>query len=107
MTKRLQELQAENDCFPYSADVASGTISSSSSSSNDSTAASSGLILSTAEIQQLCVVASSAPVMLCSVLGSFLAQEVVKSVSHSGEPAFNVFVFSGTDFIAKAFPVKE
>ena len=32
-------------------------------------------------------------------------QEVIKSVSMTGTPANNVFVFSGDDFVAKAIPI--
>ena len=35
--------------------------------------------------------------------GGFLSQEVVKAVSKIGEPMRNVFVFSTTDFVGKAF----
>ena len=66
-------------------------------------------ILTMAQSQQLeylCRVAGSASVLACSILGSFLSQEVVKAVSHTGEPAFNVFVFSGEDLEAKAFPIR-
>jgi hypothetical protein len=44
--------------------------------------------------------------MICSILGSFLAQEVVKAVSLTGVPGFNITVFSGDDTIVKAFPIK-
>ena len=62
--------------------------------------------LSTAELASLCAVSSAASVLACSVLGSYLSQEVVKAVAHSGEPAFNVFVFSAVDFEAKAVPIR-
>jgi hypothetical protein len=35
--------------------------------------------------------------------GGFLSQEVVKAVSKIGDPMLNVFVFSATDFVGKAF----
>jgi hypothetical protein len=63
-------------------------------------------VLSDAQLERLCSLAGTASVMAASVLGSYLSQEVVKAVSHTGEPAFNVFVFSAEDFEAKAFPVR-
>jgi hypothetical protein len=63
-------------------------------------------VLDESQLQRLCQVAGTASVLACSVLGSYLSQEVVKAVSHTGEPAFNVFVFSGEDLEAKAFPVR-
>jgi hypothetical protein len=63
-------------------------------------------VLNESQLQRLCQVAGTASVLACSVLGSYLSQEVVKAVSHTGEPAFNVFVFSGEDLEAKAFPVR-
>lgn len=63
-------------------------------------------VLSDAQLQRLSLLADTASVLSCSVLGSYLSQEVVKAVSHCGEPAFNVFVFSGEDMEAKAFPVR-
>ena len=43
-------------------------------------------------------------VITCSTLGSFLAQEVIKAVSLSGEPGFNIFEFNGYDCSVRAFP---
>jgi len=40
---------------------------------------------------------------VCSILGGFLSQEVVKAVSKIGDPMMNVFVFSSEDFVGKAF----
>jgi ubiquitin-like 1-activating enzyme E1 A len=62
-------------------------------------------VLSPEDIASLCRVAGSASVMACSVLGSFLSQEVVKAVSLTGEPAYNVFVFSAENFEGKALPI--
>ena len=56
-------------------------------------------------MHRLALVARSTSVAACSVLGSFLAQEVLKAVSLSGDPAFNVVVFSEAEFVVKAFPV--
>ena len=50
-------------------------------------------------------VATAETVMVCSALGSFLAQEVIKAVSLSGEPGFNVFVCSGFDCSVIAMPI--
>lgn len=41
----------------------------------------------------------------CSILGSFLSQEIVKAVSRVGTPGCNVFVFHGADMIVKAVPI--
>lgn len=56
-------------------------------------------------VHRLCATAEATSVMACSVLGSFLSQEVIKAVSLTGMPAYNVFVFSGDDFVAKAVPI--
>jgi ubiquitin-like 1-activating enzyme E1 A len=40
-----------------------------------------------------------------TVVGGFLAQEIIKAVSRVGDPLLNVFVFSADSNIAKAFPV--
>ena len=50
-------------------------------------------------------VAAADTIMVCSVLGSFLAQEVIKAVSLSGEPGFNVFVCSGFDCSVVVTPI--
>ena len=63
-------------------------------------------VLDASQLQRLCEVSGTASILSCSVLGSYLSQEIVKAVSHSGEPAFNVFVFSAEDMEAKAFPVR-
>lgn len=62
-------------------------------------------LLDEAELRQLCVVARAVPVFTASVLGSYLAQEVLKAVSRAGMPGVNVFVFSAEDCAVKAFPV--
>lgn len=59
------------------------------------------------DLQKLCQQATSGvQVMVCSVLGSFLSQEVIKAVSHTGKPAFNVFLFSSKTFAAKTIPIQ-
>lgn len=42
--------------------------------------------------------------MACSILGSYLAQEVIKGVSLSGVPGFNIFELNGDDCSVRAFP---
>lgn len=54
---------------------------------------------------ELCKLSKTVPIMICSILGSVLSQEVIKAVSLSGEPGVNVFVFSADDYVVKAFPV--
>jgi len=63
-------------------------------------------VLSAADLDSLSRVAGTASVLAASVLGSYLSQEIVKAVSLTGEPALNVFVFSASDYEAKAFPVR-
>jgi hypothetical protein len=50
-------------------------------------------------------IAAAVNVMTCSVLGSYLAQEVIKAVSLSGAPGDNVFVFDGNDCSVKVTPI--
>jgi hypothetical protein len=57
------------------------------------------------KVDGLIAVSGSANAMVCSVLGSYLAQEVIKGVSLSGAPGFNVWVMDGEDYSVKAFPV--
>jgi hypothetical protein len=40
---------------------------------------------------------------VCSVIGGFLSQEIVKSVSKIGIPMTNVLVFNAKDNIARSF----
>lgn len=49
----------------------------------------------------------SNPVVVHSIIGSFLSQEVIKVISLVGEPMFNIFVFSGATFEGKAFPARK
>jgi len=64
-------------------------------------------VLSDEEVAELTRTASCTPVVTCSTLGSFLAQEVIKGVSLSGQPGLNVWVFSSHDYQVRAFPVLE
>lgn len=57
------------------------------------------------DIISLCNTSSSVSIITCSVVGSFLSQEIIKGISCTGQPAFNVFVFSSEDLIAKAIPI--
>lgn len=47
-----------------------------------------------------------ANILACSILGSFLSQEVIKAISRVGAPGFNVFVYDGSDVNVKAIPIK-
>lgn len=60
--------------------------------------------LSKLEMNRFPSVCCAVNAMTCSVLGSYLAQEVIKGVSMSGVPGFNVFEFSGNDCSVRAFP---
>ena len=57
------------------------------------------------ELDEFCRTASSVPVVTCSTMGSFLAQEVIKGVSLSGKPGFNVWVFNCKDYQVRAMPI--
>lgn len=57
------------------------------------------------DIISVCNTSSSVSIITCSVVGSFLSQEIIKGISCTGQPAFNVFVFSSEDLIAKAIPI--
>ena len=61
--------------------------------------------LSTDELKHVVALAHVASITIMSVLGSILAQEVIKAVSRSGEPAYNVMVFSGMDYVAREFAI--
>lgn len=50
-------------------------------------------------------VASITPITSCSVLGSFLAQEIVKAISESGKPDSNIFSFSGETFEVTTYAI--
>eukprot|EP01040_Poterioochromonas_malhamensis_P006331 gene6331-6818_t len=41
-----------------------------------------------------------------SVLGSVLTQEIIKAISLTGIPGFNVFVFEGANYSVKAIPIQ-
>jgi len=55
-------------------------------------------------IQNMCICNQAMVAVITSVVGGFLAQEVMKGVSRVGKPMQNVFVFSGVSVVAKAFP---
>jgi ubiquitin-like 1-activating enzyme E1 A len=44
-------------------------------------------------------------VTVCSIMGSYLAQEVVKCVSGIGEPAFNTHIYSPEDCTVSVYPM--
>jgi len=54
-------------------------------------------------LRDICLGSWGQSLPVCSVLGGFLSQEVVKAVSRRGTPMMNVFVFSSDDFVGKAF----
>ena len=61
--------------------------------------------LASLNLDTLPLIATAENVMVCYTLGSFLAQEVIKGVSLSGEPGFNVCVCNGDDCSVKAIPM--
>jgi hypothetical protein len=86
--------------------AANGIDTSAAATSGPPPTAVAGAFLSDAELASLANVAGSASVLTCSVLGSYLSQEVVKAVSLTGQPALNVFVFTPEDLEAKALPIR-
>ena len=64
-----------------------------------------GNLVNSEQIHNLCSHSTYAPIMICSILGSFLSNEVIKAVSLSGKPELNIFVFSSDDYVVKVFPV--
>ena len=56
------------------------------------------------ELDRFPSICTSVNSMACSILGSYLAQEVIKGVSLSGAPGFNVFELNGDDCSVRAFP---
>jgi hypothetical protein len=61
--------------------------------------------LSGPELKKLCRVSQAALITTNSVLGSFLSQEVIKGISRSGIPGYNVFVYNSDDYVCKAVPI--
>ena len=53
-------------------------------------------------LKELCNTSYGAPIMLCSILGSFLGQQVIKAVSLSGYPGNQIHIFSCHDYVCKA-----
>jgi len=68
---------------------------------NDNNIQDENFILSL-NLQKLCYNSYGAPIMICSILGSFLGQQVIKAVSLSGFPGDQIHVFSGNDYICKS-----
>lgn len=56
------------------------------------------------ELDRLPSICCAVNALSCSILGSYLAQEVIKAVSLSGAPGFNVFEFCGERCLVRAFP---
>lgn len=59
------------------------------------------------EVEKIPYLCNNMNVLTSSVLGSFLAQEVVVGVSLAGTPGFNVFIFDGLDCSVKCFPIAK
>jgi len=91
LQKILLSFQIDND---YGIDI-----------SNDHATVTIVSFLTIDEIMSMCNTSSSVSIITCSVVGSFLSQEIIKGISCTGQPAFNVFVFSSEDLIAKAIPI--
>ncbi len=57
----------------------------------------------------LCTVnnTASSSIMMLSIIGGFLSQEVLKAVSKAGDPMHNLFVFSSDDLIGRCSSVSS
>lgn len=62
-------------------------------------------VLSAARISDAARLASIQSIEAVSVLGSVLAQEVIKAVTHVGQPGQPVTVFSATDMVVRTIPI--
>jgi hypothetical protein len=102
----VQSIIATNSISSLPSPFPTSSSSSSSSSTHSPNPYYKSPEFSKDEIARLIELDSAVSVMSCSVLGSFLSQEVVKAVSSSGTPGFNVFVFSGDDYQVRAIPVQ-
>eukprot|EP01039_Chlorochromonas_danica_P006349 gene6349-7001_t len=51
--------------------------------------------------------AQAQSLVACSVLGSFLSQEVIKAVTHVGQPAGSILVFSAEEVVVRALPLPK
>jgi len=56
------------------------------------------------DLERLCKASNEVSILACSVLGSFLAQEVVKCVSRLGKPQSCIFLFDSIKLEVKGFP---
>lgn len=63
-------------------------------------------LLSEVQVNSLLRVADTTLVTTASILGSILSQEVIKAISHSGAPGFNVFTFNCETYKATVIPIK-
>jgi hypothetical protein len=63
-------------------------------------------LLSAEELHETARLAQTSNVMACSVLGSVLAQECIKAVTHVGAPCSSVTVFSARDLTVKSLPAQ-
>lgn len=57
--------------------------------------------------QNICLLSWSQFIALCSVVGGFLSQEVMKAISNTGVPMMNIFVFSLLDGVGREFTTKS
>lgn len=55
--------------------------------------------------EDVVVVNTNNSVLINSIVGSCLSQEVIKVISLVGEPMFNIYVYDGSKFEGLAFPV--
>lgn len=59
--------------------------------------------LDRSKLDALCQGPNACLIVISSVLGGYLTQEIQKAVAHIGEPHFNVFEFTGDDQIGRCF----
>lgn len=57
--------------------------------------------------ENICLSTWSQMMVLVSILGGFLSQEIVKAVSGVGVPMMNIFIFSLRDGVGKEFTTKN
>ena len=61
--------------------------------------------ISRSDVEDWCRTSQLTSVIPCSILGSFLAQDIVKAVTKSGKPDSSVFLFIGKTMEVKALPM--
>ena len=63
--------------------------------------------LSAQELDDLLAQRNAPTATVCSIMGSFLAQEIVKGVSSVGEPGYNTHIFLKDECSVSLYPMNE